>query len=222
MTTSRLPAHGAHLGDENFAHPRDAADEGNCIVHAIVPEMFGGIDPIDQDAGSVVVQIAIDAGSLEQARNGVTVTRRDPVLQDMPGHGAIHRAGIHVMKTQIVSRAPARHCSCRTRPDHQSQRLDEWPEAFTARNSVADPETWPENLSPSERKRSACRSHSSAALEGVSELITGVVRRVRFEETNSSSAFSNPGYDSRTHSTSWTMVSPSANIPATAKAIAMR
>ena len=35
--------------------------------------------------------------------------------------------------------------------------------------------------------------HSSVALEGVSELMTGVVRRVRFEETSSSSAFSNPG-----------------------------
>ena len=63
--------------------------------------MFGGIDAINQDPGSVIVEIAIDASSLEQSRDGGTVSRRDCVLQGMPGRGAIHGAGIYVVETDL-------------------------------------------------------------------------------------------------------------------------
>ena len=61
--------------------------------------MCDGIDAVNRDPGRAAIEIAIDARSLEQARNGVTVTRRDCVLQYMPGHGAIHGAGIYVIET---------------------------------------------------------------------------------------------------------------------------
>ena len=61
--------------------------------------MWGGIDTVNQDPGRIAVEIAIEARSPEQVRNGVTVTRRDSVLQYMPGHSAIHGAGIHVIET---------------------------------------------------------------------------------------------------------------------------
>ena len=64
--------------------------------------MFGRIETIDQYAGTVAIEIAVDARSLKQERNGVTVTRRNCVLQYMPGHGAIHRAGIHVNETDLL------------------------------------------------------------------------------------------------------------------------
>ena len=61
--------------------------------------MFGGSNPVNQESGPVIVEIAIDARSFDQARNSITVSRRDPVLQEMPGYGAIHRARIYVVKT---------------------------------------------------------------------------------------------------------------------------
>jgi hypothetical protein len=71
------------------------------VVDAIVTEMLGGIDTINQNPGTVVSKIAIDARSLEQARNGVSVARGNCVLQYMPGHGTVHRAGIYVIETDL-------------------------------------------------------------------------------------------------------------------------
>jgi hypothetical protein len=92
---------GPHLCDENFTHPRDTADEGHLRVHAILLEMFGGIDPIDENPGTVVPAFAIDPRSLEEARHGVSVTGIDRVPQDMPGYGAIHCAGVYVIETKL-------------------------------------------------------------------------------------------------------------------------
>ena len=100
----------AHFCDKDFADPRDAANERNFGVHTIVTEMWGGIDTVNQDPGRIAVEIAIEARSPEQVRNGVTVTRRDCVLQYMPGHSAIHGAGIDVIETDLFREHP-RHAA---------------------------------------------------------------------------------------------------------------
>ena len=96
----------AHFCDKDFANTRDAANERNFGVHRFVTEMWGGIEAVNRDPGRVAVEIAIEARSLEQARNGVTITRRDSVLQYMPGYSAIHGAGIHIIETDLFREHP--------------------------------------------------------------------------------------------------------------------
>jgi hypothetical protein len=65
-------------------------------------EMFGRIDAINQNPKTAVSEVAVDARRLEQAGDSVTVSRRDCVLQCVPGRGAIHRAGVYVSETDLL------------------------------------------------------------------------------------------------------------------------
>src|SRR5438874_11761498 len=121
-----------------------------------------------------MVERAINPGVFQQAHNGGGVSGRDLVLEDVPGHGAIHGPGIHISETDLP-RESAGHA------------------AFPGCGR---------SVNGDNPMSAIARAHSSSTFAGVSEVMTGVVTRTRFELTNSSRVFSKPGYDSRTHSTS--------------------
>src|SRR4051794_30145680 len=156
--------------------------------------MRGRIGPVDEHMGTVGVQGAIESGIFQQGDDRGGVARSHLVVEDMPGNRAIHRPGIHVIERDLFRQGPG-------------------DTAFSRGGRSVDRD---------DAMSATARAHSSSTFAGVSELMTGVVTRTRLALTNSSSVFSKPGYDSRTHSTSCTIVSPSANIPAMAKAIAIR
>ena len=164
----------AHFFDEDFAETRNAAHERDIIVHLIVAEMRARIGSIDEDVGTVAVERAIDSRIFHQANYRGRVSGRHPMIEDVPGHGAIHGAGVHVIEPDLF----------RERPRHT---------AFSRGRRPVDCDN---------PMSAVARAHSSSTFAGVSELMTGVVTRTRFALTNSSRVFSKPGYDSRTHSTS--------------------
>src|SRR2546423_8278372 len=133
------------------------------------------IDVIDQDVGAIAIEGAIDLSILQQADNGRGIARWNAVVQDVPRHGAIHGARVDVIEPDLL-----RESACHTAFSGSGRPVD--------RNNP---------MSASGRAHS-----SSSTFAGVSELITGVVARIRLALTNSSRVFSKPGYDSRTHSTS--------------------
>ncbi len=72
--------------------------------------MFRRIEAVDRNTRTVGIERAIDAGLFEKLHNGSAVVRRDGVLQDVPGHGPIHRAGVDVSETDLP-REFARHAA---------------------------------------------------------------------------------------------------------------
>src|SRR4051812_11729211 len=156
--------------------------------------MRGRIGAVDEDMGTVGVHRAIEPGIFQQGDDRGGVVGSHSVVEDMPGNRAIHRPGVHVIERDLFRQGPG-------------------DTAFSRGGRPVDRD---------DAMSAIARAHSSSTFAGVSELMTGVVTRIRFALTNSSRVFSNPGYDSRTHSTSCTIVSPSANMPAMANAIAIR
>lgn len=65
-------------------------------------KIIGGIHAIDSNSATVVTGVAIDPRRLEEAGNGLPITRRDGVLQGMPGGGAVHGAGIYVIEPDLL------------------------------------------------------------------------------------------------------------------------
>ena len=58
------------------------------------------IRALDQDARSVLDQIAIEARVLDQAGHRRWIAGIDPALNHVPGDSAIHRARVYVNKTK--------------------------------------------------------------------------------------------------------------------------
>ena len=88
--------------DQGLADARDAADERDVFVDAVVAQEGLGIDPVDAHKGVAVAQFAGDGSVFREMLDRQRVVRRNSALEHEPGHGAVHRARVDVNKAKTA------------------------------------------------------------------------------------------------------------------------
>src|SRR5437763_535008 len=176
--------------------------------------MLGKIDIVNQEMKFSVNQRFAQSDATDEFCDRSLVAGFDGAIKHRPSDRAVHRAGIHVDKTetfrQLTGHAAFSGSGRSVDSDYMMSIL--CLHGWSARDQ----------RSFSREARGSKRAYSSTGAAGTRVPMTGVLLRTRRGLINSSKSLSNPGYDSRMHSASCIIVSPSAKRPATAKAIAMR
>jgi hypothetical protein len=82
-------------GDQALANLRNRGDRGDVRVHLFAAQRLAGIDAVDANGRVEAVDPALDIHSPQRLDHRGAVGGIDAELQELPGHRAVHRAGIH-------------------------------------------------------------------------------------------------------------------------------